>query len=84
MFRDDVDEPEQRCGNGRVIRDFNLSWVNGLVPDHADNIKGPLDTRWETFPHKRSDVFVDVLAGLAKFFAKLLDCKPEQRGASPR
>lgn len=83
MFRDDVDQTEQRCRNGRVIRDFDLSGVNSLVPDDADNIKGLLDTGWEALPYQGCDIIVDVLPRLAEFFAELLNCKPEQRGAPP-
>ena len=57
-----IQHREKLTNDFRIVVDIYLSWMDGLVPDNADNVKRLLDSGWKSLLHQFPDVVIEVFA----------------------
>lgn len=69
---DKVDQPEELFSRSPVVAQVDLTGVDCLVSDYADNIESLLNAHIQAFFDQSSNICINVLALFPELLAKLL------------
>jgi len=78
----EVDQTEKFFSCRAVIAQLDLTGVNRLVSDYADNIEGLLDAYIQALFYQSSYIRINVLAFLPELLAELLYGEAQKGGGS--